>query len=346
MDGKRTRSVKDPADKSMLKKPVNFASLFNLALTGGKEELIKPEDLVECDPNKVVFFDAQGNTPTGERRMDIEKEWLFKAHKEGGLIFAIRLHMEIQSTNDYFMPVRALVYSAAEYDAQLKKGKRRRAKGDKLIPVLPLLTNLSLKKWKGYKTLQECFRIPLNLKQRISRFIPDFQLLQIEPTEGMDYSHMPPDVRITFGVLSVAHDARKVIGVIQKEKILNGISDEAYNVINARVNISNVPNIKEGRTRMPKRVDIMDEYEKQLKRELAEVAATKGELRAEKSRLIVEKNELKEKENGLIAEKNEIDSKLRNTVENLLKRGFSYKEISDISGLDIQEVDDFALALA
>ncbi len=367
MKVKRERQrVKDPADKVVMRKPENFAAIFNLALTGGKQKLVKPEDLVELDPNKTVFFDTQGNSPTGERRMDVEKEWIFKQHRNGRIAFAMRLHMELQSSVDYFMPVRALVYSAADYDDQLRKNKRRR-KSNKLIPVLPLITNLSLEPWTGYTTFQECLSIPESLKPYVSDYIPNFRILLAEPRKGIDYSNMSNDVSAVFKVFSVKDDLGKIMELVDKEKIFNDISNDAYNMIRSRLNLDFLWDNKNKRVYAMKRINVFHETEKRQKRVDAELSAKatelnskekdlesrtneletkENELETKENELETKENELETKENELTAQQSEVASKIRNTVENMLRRGFSYKDISDIVGLEISVIEEYASALA
>ncbi len=326
---KENSRVKDPADKAVLKKPENFAGIFNLALTGGKVNLVKAEELVELDPNKVVFFDAQGNIPTGEKRMDVEKEWIFKSHSNGQVVYAMRLHLEVQSTVDFFMPVRALIYSAAEYDEQMRRIKRRR-KCEKFIPVLPLIANLSLTPWSGYRSFQECLEIPCLLKPYVSDYIPDFKLLIVEPQVVLEYSILPSEVGIPFRVFAAVNDLNKILVMVNEEKILNGISDDAYNMIRSRIDLD----FMRRKNETMKKIDVFKETEKRLKKESAKIEAEKNKVIAEKNKITAEKNkldiqrsELDAKRSELDVQKSELDDKRDSMEENLSRKAVNMLKI-------------------
>ncbi len=57
-------------------------------------------------------------------------------------------------------------------------------------------------------------------------------------------------------------------------------------------------------------------------------------------------NKLDVQKSDLDAKRESIAFKLKRTAENLLKRGFSYEDISSISGLEISEIQQYASVLA
>ncbi len=139
--------------------------------------------------------------------MDLLKDCIFMEDESLGIVFCLRLHMEIQSTLDNFMPVRVLEYQAMDYKEQVdliykNPGSKKNAK---LYPVISLLVNFTLGNWDGPLDFQSCLNIPPSLKDYLSPYIPSFKLLTLapKPGEAETFRTMNANKRAVFMGLSV-----------------------------------------------------------------------------------------------------------------------------------------------
>ena len=105
----------------------------------------------------------------------------------------LMLGLEIQSHIHYAMPVRAMLYDAIEYEAQVQRTASLRSreresdaflsgfrKDDKLIPVITLVLYLKPDKWDGPRSLSDMYA-PYD--EAIKPYINDYSINLISPAE-------------------------------------------------------------------------------------------------------------------------------------------------------------------
>jgi len=334
--------TKDGPDKILMEKNENFAAAYNYVLTGGKYQLIKPEDLRELK-NEGYLLTSEGVKVNSK---DIHKEWILKTDKEGTVAYALHLNGEIQSTNDNFMPVRFFIYAATDYnhqyrnpplqvgeDGKLKKRKSlKRNKGEKFIPVLPLLINFSLKPWRGYTSFQDCLNLTKEMKRIYGRYLPSFELLVLEPQKNADYSSLPGELACVLKLFAVVQDPYEFAKIWKAEEKLNNITPDAYNVLSARVNKKAME-----KKEVINKVDVFGNYEKLLKKHDAELKERDAELKTRDAELNTRNAELNTrnaqiaaKEKEVAAEKEAFENGKIKAAKKFKARKCSFEDFADI----------------
>ncbi|MCR5543082.1 MAG: Rpn family recombination-promoting nuclease/putative transposase [Eubacterium sp.] len=132
-----------------------FTDIVNVLLFGGKS-VIKEDELQDFLP--VSQYKAEKGILHEEER-DIGKRW-----SKGSFIIS---SLGLENQNKYFknMPVRVIGYDGANYREQLLKGEDSR-----IYPVVTLVLNFSMHRWKKNRTLYECMDIPEELKPYVSDY--------------------------------------------------------------------------------------------------------------------------------------------------------------------------------
>ena len=132
-----------------------FTDIVNVLLFGGKS-VIKEDELQDFLP--VSQYKAEKGILHEEER-DIGKRW-----SKGSFIIS---SLGLENQNKYFknMPVRVIGYDGANYREQLLKGEDSR-----IYPVVTLVLNFSMHRWKKNRTLYECMDIPEQLKPYVSDY--------------------------------------------------------------------------------------------------------------------------------------------------------------------------------
>lgn len=132
-----------------------FADIVNVLLFKGKR-LMKEQDL-EAD-TKDSILKVEGEIHEQER--DVSKFW-----KNGEIRISI-LGFENQTVQDYNMPLRVISYDGANYKQELLDKSLKQK-----YPVVTLVLYFGTdSKWKAPKRLQDCFKIPEELKPFVSDY--------------------------------------------------------------------------------------------------------------------------------------------------------------------------------
>ena len=146
---------KDIAEKNLEAWNDVFADIVNVLLFKGKR-LMKEKDL-EAD-TKDSMIKADGELHEQER--DVSKFW-----KNGEIRISI-LGFENQTVQDYNMPLRVISYDGASYKQELLDTNLKQK-----YPVATLVLYFGIKsKWTAPKKLQDCFKIPEELKPFVSDY--------------------------------------------------------------------------------------------------------------------------------------------------------------------------------
>ena len=132
-----------------------FMDIVNVLLFGG-EQVIKEDELQDFLP--VSQYKAEKGVLHEEER-DIGKRWTM-----GSFVVS---SIGLENQNKYFrnMPVRVIGYDGANYREQLLDNEY-----GNVYPVVTLVLNFTMHRWKKNLTLYECMKIPDKMKQYINDY--------------------------------------------------------------------------------------------------------------------------------------------------------------------------------
>ncbi len=137
--------------------PDIFSDILNVLLFNG-EQIIQPNDLEDFLP-KSQYKAEKGALHEEER--DVAKRWK-KNH------FRIAsFGLENQTRYERFMPLRIIGYDGANYREQLLVKNIKRT-----YPVISIVLNFSMRRWKSHLHLRDCLDIPACL----SPYVNDYQI--------------------------------------------------------------------------------------------------------------------------------------------------------------------------
>ena len=123
----------------------------------------------------IVEDTSFSNTSLSEKESDVLLKLVFQDHEA-----FVYILIEHQSTVDYLMPYRLLVYMTRIWERYVKeKGKEAKRKGFKLPPIVPVVFYDGLKKWTAKRNFKEM----VMLKEQYEKLIPSFEYLLIDTKE-------------------------------------------------------------------------------------------------------------------------------------------------------------------
>ncbi|WP_270525989.1 DUF4351 domain-containing protein [Longibaculum muris] len=108
----KQRSKQDKILRGFFKVKAHFADIINAMLFDGKD-IIHANELLLCDSDETIYFVYENRINVMERRRDI----LMHATVNG---IPVYIGLEIQSTINYSMPYRLLLYDTMTYHLQYK----------------------------------------------------------------------------------------------------------------------------------------------------------------------------------------------------------------------------------
>ncbi|MBQ9981840.1 MAG: transposase [Oscillospiraceae bacterium] len=184
-------STTDTVTKEFISDNEVFADVVNFLIFDG-EKVVTPDSLVEMDSTSVAVPYGTDNSGTPvQKERDVVKNVTCKMYSD--MVFAI-VGIENQTSINYAMPVRNMLYDALTYTGQVEKaGKSYRKekvklsgaeflshfkKEDKLIPVITLVINFSPDKWEAPVSLYEMIDFKSDI---LKKFVPDYWINVIEP---------------------------------------------------------------------------------------------------------------------------------------------------------------------
>lgn len=253
-------SNKDTISHDYMSDNERFADAFNYFIYGGRQ-VIKPENLIEADVTESSVMKDSKGIVTNKKIRDLLKNLTVK--RDNNAVYAI-LGIENQSLIHYAMPVRALVYDALNYDAQvsaerkrLKKSKKRLteeellsgfSKSSKLIPVITIVINWSGKEWEAPTRLSTMF---VETDKELIERVNDYQLNLIDPYTMTDFDKLHTMLGDVMELIKYQNDGNYLKRAV-KEKGENWALDiDSVNMVNA-FTTANIPvnEAKEGKVIM------------------------------------------------------------------------------------------------
>ena len=224
-----------------------FADIFNYFIYDGKQ-IISPENLRPAEIEELVLPFANGEQGKIQKYRDILKLW---AAKEDDKAVYVLLGIELQNKIHYAMPVRNMLYDAANYSKQVEqKTKEHRInrkirkdltadeflsgfqKNDKIVPVITLVIFLSNDQWDGPTSIHEMFSA---YDQRILELVPDYKLNLISPgimTEK-DFDKLISDFEFVMKFIKYSNDKDRLMEKIEKDKKYQAVDRTSVDLVNA-----------------------------------------------------------------------------------------------------------------
>ena len=222
-----------------------FADVINYLIYDGVQR-IKPEQLHEMDPKEIAFpFGEDKGTDVIQKYRDILK---FANVKEADDRAYVIIGIENQDEVHYAMPVRNMLYDAAQYSKQVSniaKGHRKNKsdkvitsgeflggyyKEDKLIPVITIVILWSDKEWDGPMSLHDMF----DGVDEIKDFVPDYKMNLISPAKMRDddFEKLHSIMAEVLKYIKYFNDDEVLKNVLDDDIVYTDIDRETADLIN------------------------------------------------------------------------------------------------------------------
>ena len=227
-----------------------FADLFNYYLYDG-EQVIDPDNLRELDPSAVAlpYGDGAKSSDVIQKYRDVFK--LLAAMEDDNAEYLL-LGVEDQTHVHYAMPVRDMLYDAAQYAKQVEQtAKINRAKSkepqaskpgsdeflsgfykeDKLHPVITLVVYWSPDEWDGPLSIHEMLSTS---DERILKHVPDYRINLITPRgiDDKDFEKFRTSLAEAFQFIKYSKDKEKLAEVIAQDADYEHLDRRTVEVIN------------------------------------------------------------------------------------------------------------------
>ncbi len=202
-----------------------FAQLFNVGLFRG-DIVLREDGLTDMNSLEDIRLNKQVDNPLFERIRDVKKL------SDLGFALAI-LGIENQETVHHYMPVRAMMYDAATYEAQYKqvvedceqKGisvpyGMGVPKGTQVMPVITIVFYTGKKPWDGPRDLFDLLKIPEEEKPILQKYMNNYHIHVIDARHMSDeeINQYSGDLKAFFIMLRDYYDEEMLRGVIAKHK--------------------------------------------------------------------------------------------------------------------------------
>lgn len=171
--------------KKLFKNKENFADLFNATIFHGKQ-IIKADKLTEINTED-IHIDSTNTNESEELNITQRHRDLRMQYDDQ--ILQIVLGCEDQSSVDYAMSIRTMLYDALAYtkqqnDLELKQNKEgkfyrgKMTKNQKVLPVLSVVFYYGEQEWNAGKSLHDLIKWPENID--LKDIIPDYKMKDID----------------------------------------------------------------------------------------------------------------------------------------------------------------------
>jgi len=228
---------KDISMTACLKNKARFADLCNAKLYRGRQ-VIRPEELEPLEGRESLLIPMKEGEAKGiQRTHDIVMRW-----KREVLLMVITL--EHQSSVDYAMPVRKMVYDGLAYVQQVREifenrqemelvGEEflsRLTKEDKLIPVVPIVFSCDLKGWKASTDIHGMIDWSLYEEARhLQKLVPNYHFNLIDINDKSYIEKLKTDLQTIFTVVQYKQDRKKMRKYIEEQ--IPSLSRDVYYAI-------------------------------------------------------------------------------------------------------------------
>lgn len=227
----------DEPIKKLFKNKENFADLFNATIFDGRQ-IIKADKLTEINTED-IHIEASDKKESEELEIIQRHRDLLMQYEDH--ILQIVLGCEDQSSIDYAMPIRMMLYDALAYTKQQnnlelkqdKKGNFYRGKmtrKQKVLPVLSVVFYYGEQEWTAGKSLHDVTKWSdtMNLKD----VIPDYKMNLIWAYGMKDIDKFTSDLQYILYLLKYKQEEGKLEEYIeQNNKKLQHMNQDTHNAI-------------------------------------------------------------------------------------------------------------------
>lgn len=227
----------DEPIKKLFKNKENFADLFNVTIFHGKQ-IIKPDKLTEINTED-IHIDST-NTKESEE-LNITQRHRDLRMQYDDQILQIVLGCEDQSSIDYAMSIRTMLYDALAYtkqqnDLELKQNKEgkfyrgKMTKNQKVLPVLSVVFYYGEQEWNAGKSLHDLIKWPENID--IKDIIPDYKMNLIWAYGMKEIDNFTTDLQYILYLLKYKQEEGKLEQYIeQNNDKLQHMKQDTHNAI-------------------------------------------------------------------------------------------------------------------
>lgn len=202
----------DVCTKAYMSNPRFFSDAFNYYFFQGRQ-VVKAEELSVQDITELALPYGEGEESViipAQKYRDILKLWTVMTNEDATFML---LGIENQTNVHYAMPIRNMLYDALNYSSQVEKiGKEHRRrkdtkqdeflsgfkKQDKVKPVFTLVIYWGTKDWDGPKSLYEMMDIKDEMKEIVHRYVNDYKLHLIIPSEIENFEYFSTELGFCF----------------------------------------------------------------------------------------------------------------------------------------------------
>ena len=237
----------DEPIKKLFKNKENFADLFNATIFQG-EQVIKPDKLIEISTEDIhidnVSLEKENisdNIQEETEELEITKKYRDLMMRYEDQVLQIVLGCEDQSTVDYSMPMRTMLYDALAYtkqqnDIELRqnsKGKyyrRKMKKEEKVLPVLTIVFYYGEKQWDGATHIHDV--IQWSNKLNLKNIVPDYKMNLIWAYGQKDIDKYRSDLQYILYLLKYKQDENRLEKYIEEnDEKLQHMNQDTHNAI-------------------------------------------------------------------------------------------------------------------
>ena len=237
----------DEPIKKLFKNKENFADLFNATIFQG-EQVIKPDKLIEISTEDIHIDNVNLEKENISNSISIEKEELeiTKRYRDLMMLYEdqvlqIVLGCEDQSTVDYSMPMRTMLYDALAYakqqnDIELRQNsegkyyRRKMTKKQKVLPVLTIVFYYGEKQWDGATHIHDV--IEWSDKLNLKNIVPDYKMNLIWAYGQKDIDKFKSDLQYILYLLKYKQEEDKLEKYIEEnDEKLQHMNQDTHNAI-------------------------------------------------------------------------------------------------------------------
>ena len=226
-----------------------FADVFNFFLYDG-DQVIRPDKLKELDRTSVAL-PYKHNTRMSDVIQKYRDVFKLLAAMEDDNAAYLLIGIENQTYIHYAMPVKDMLYDAAQYVRQVEKtAKAHRSetkngnttatgdkflsgfhKDDKLLPVITLVIYWSPDEWDGPKSIHEMLSVK---DKRILKHVPDYKINLITPKniDDKDFSKFHTTLAEVFQFIKYSNDDVGLERVVNANSAYEHLDRRTVEVIN------------------------------------------------------------------------------------------------------------------
>ena len=221
------------------------------------QQFVKAEDLMERDTQTGLWL-----KPFGALR----KRWERIKYRDAIRKVAIGMNfmvvgIEHQNLTDYLMPLRVMLYDAAEYQKQAdeirKKIRKRRgiraaeflsgfAKDSRLYPCMTIVLYWGREEWDGEQDLYGILDFS-SIPQSLRKLINNYRINLVEVRKFKDTSVFHTDLKQVFDFIRCSDDKTKLQELVENDPAYTEMEEDAFELVAAFTDSEELMSIKKFR---------------------------------------------------------------------------------------------------